>query len=256
MRWVQQSKRQIAKIAQRGLDLVYPPQCVFCRAEREDAGHAVNLCAECQERLIPKVWTPCPRCGAQIDGRLSHPTKGCAICAATPLYFDTVVALGGYHTELQQVVLRTKWESGAALALALGKLLAIQRRELLENSLPNLVIPIPMFWTHRIRRHVNGPSLIARTLAQTLDIPCQNWSLVRCKKTLTQSQLPPKERFRNVRGAFRVRFAHRIRGRRILLVDDVLTTGATCSEAARVLREAGAEFVAAAVIARAQGGNR
>jgi predicted amidophosphoribosyltransferase len=71
-----------------------------------------------------------------------------------------------------------------------------------------------------------------------------------------QSELPPKQRFANVRGAYQVRFAHQIEGRRVLLVDDVLTTGATCSEAAKVLKEAGAAMVAVAVIARTHAENR
>jgi ComF family protein len=143
-----------------------------------------------------------------------------------------------------------------SLAVAMGKLLATERREMLKNLLPELVIPIPMFWTQRIQRGVNSPEIIARSLAKNLEIPFRRWILRQCKKTLTQSELPPKQRFVNVRGAFGVRFARQIRGRRVLLVDDVLTTGATCSEAAKVLKQAGAATVAVAVVARTHGENR
>jgi ComF family protein len=255
MHWVRQSKRQISKIARQGIDLIYPPQCACCRAELEGTEQTVDLCEECQKRLIPKIWTPCPRCGGQAAGLIT-PQKGCAFCAGTPFHFDSVVALGGYHTELKRIISQMKSESGALLALTMGKLLAIERREMLQNLLPDLVIPIPMHWRHRLRRGVNSPELLARTLGETLEIPLRLWLLKRCKKTRTQSELPPKQRFRNVRGAFSVRFARYIRGRRILLVDDVLTTGATCSEAAGVLKQAGATMVAVAVVARAQGENR
>jgi ComF family protein len=252
--WIEQSKQRIVKIAWRGIDLIYPPQCVCCRAEIDGSELAFDLCEECQKRLIPRIWTSCPRCGGQVDGQ-THPQKGCSSCEKTQLHFDSVVALGGYHSELKQVVLRMKWETGAPLALAMGKLLATQRREMLQNLHPDLVIPIPLYWTHRIRRGMNSPELIAGSLAKTLEIPFRRWLLVRSKKTRTQSELPPKQRFLNVQGAFRVRFARKIRDRRILLIDDVLTTGATCSEAARILKQAGAAMVAAAVVARTQGEN-
>jgi ComF family protein len=146
--------------------------------------------------------------------------------------------------------------AGEPLSLALGKLLAIQRRELLEEFSPEVIVPIPMYWGHRLRRRTNSPDFIAQSLAKFLEIPVKRYCLKRCKKTRTQSNLERRERFRNVHGAFQVRFARQIRGRRVLLVDDVLTTGATCSEAAKILKQAGAAMVAVAVIARAHGGKR
>jgi ComF family protein len=255
MHWIEQSKRQFAKITRRGVDLLYPPQCACCREELDAAEPEVDLCAECQKRLIPKVWIPCPRCGGPIEGPVS-PKEGCASCRETAFHFDAVAAVGDYHTELRHVIARMKIEYGASLALAMGKLLAAERREMLKNLQPDLVLPIPMHWMHRIRRRVNNPELIARSVATALEISSRRGWLVRCKKTLTQSDLPPRQRFLNVRGAFRVRHARKIQGRRIILVDDVLTTGATCSEAAKVLKQAGAAMVAVAVIARARGTHR
>jgi ComF family protein len=255
MHRIRQSKRRIAKMTRWGIDLIYPPHCACCRAELEEAERPAELCQECRKMLIPAIWNPCPRCGGLVEG-LAATLKGCNACADTPFHFDTVVALGDYRCGLKPIIFRMKQESGAPLALAVGKLLANERREMLQNLLPDLIIPIPMHWWHRYRRGVNNPEMIARCLADGLDIPCRRWVLQRCKKTLTQSNLQPKQRFLNVRGAFRVRFARQIRGRRILLVDDVLTTGATCSEAAKMLKQAGAAMVAVAVVARARGESR
>lgn len=252
MMWLRQSKRQIANMARRGIDLIYPPHCACCNAELAETERLADLCQECQKRLIPALWNSCPRCGGMIEG-LATTQDGCNACAGTPFYFETAVALGDYRSGLKPIISRMKLESGAPLALAVGKLLATQRREMLQTLWPDLIIPIPMHWRHRLRRGLNHPELIAHSLAKGLGVPCRHWILWKCKKTPTQSNLPPRQRFLNVRGAFRVRFARLIRGRRILLVDDVLTTGATCSEAAKMLKQAGAAMVAVAVIARARG---
>jgi ComF family protein len=231
---------------------VYPPQCAACRAELEDTERAADLCLECQKKLTPPIWVPCHRCGVYFDGILIH-QDGCSSCADTPFRFDTTVALGEYHTHLQHIISRMKSPTGEPLSLALGRLLATQRREPLEEFSPEVIVPIPMHWWHRLRRRTNNPDLIARSLGDILEIPVKRYLLKRCKRTRTQSNLEPAVRFRNVRGSFQVRFARQIRGKRVLLVDDVLTTGATCSEAAKMLKQAGATRVAVAVIARAQG---
>ncbi len=140
-----------------------------------------------------------------------------------------------------------------ALSNAMGRLLAEQRREQLAEVRAEVVVPIPMFWGRRLRRGKNCPELLAGCLARSLQIPARPTVLVRHRNTRPQSELSPSQRFKNIRGAFRVRRPEAVRGVRVLLVDDVLTTGATCSEAARMLKEAGAVMVAVAVVARAQG---
>jgi ComF family protein len=252
MQWVQQTKRQLATLARRGMDLVYPPQCACCHAELDVAEQETDLCEECQKQLIPRIWTPCPRCGGSVEGTITS-VAGCVFCSQTPFHFDSVVALGSYHTDLKQIILRMKRPFHERLAIAMGNILATQRREMLTNPFPEVVIPIPMYWMQRILREVNSPEIIACSMGKVLEIPFRSWVLVKSKKTMTQSELPQKQRFNNVRGAFRVRFAHLIRGRHVLLVDDVLTTGATCNEAAYVLKQAGAKRVTVAVVARTHG---
>ena len=107
-----------------------------------------------------------------------------------------------------------------------------------------------MFWTRRLRRGKNNPEILASCLAKHLGISMRRNALVRCRNTPPQAGLPPSQRFLNMRGAFRVRRPEFVKNPRVLLVDDVLTTGATCSEAAKVLKKAGAALVAVAVVAR------
>lgn len=146
-----------------------------------------------------------------------------------------------------------KRPSQQAVSIALGRLLVQRRGEQLRGCRADLIVPIPMFWTRRIRRGVNNPDVLADVLGKSLGVPVRKDVLVQCRRTLPQHHLPRSRRFQNVRDAFRVRGPEAIHGGRVLLVDDVLTTGATCSEAAKVLKQAGATAVMVAVIARAHG---
>ena len=152
------------------------------------------------------------------------------------------------------MVLKTKRLSAEAVSLTIGRLLAQRIAEKLAGFRADAVLPIPMHWAKRLLRGVNSPELLADCLGKKLGAPVVR-SLVRCRYTGPQKDLLPRERFRNVRGAFRLRRRDRQRwqGSRLLLVDDILTTGATCSEVARLLKQVGAAAVAVAVVARADG---
>jgi ComF family protein len=181
------------------------------------------------------------------------PPESCPRCRKLPLRFDTVVTLGSYHAGLRDMVLRMKRPTHNGLSMAMGRLLADRRRDRLVELQADMVIPIPMYWPRRLRRGANNPEVLASCLARSLGIPVGRRILVRHRHTLPQADLPPSRRFKNVQGAFRVRRADAVKDARVLLVDDVLTTGATCSEAAKMLKKAGAAWVGVAVVARAQG---
>jgi ComF family protein len=175
------------------------------------------------------------------------------LCKDPPLLFDTVVTIGGYRDNLREAILRMKHPRHENLALALGRLFGQKRFSELDELEAEMIVPVPMYWKRRLRRGTNSAEFLARCLGRKLGLPVRRRLLVRCKNTEPQSELSPIKRFSNMRGAFRVRLAQRLRGARVLLVDDVLTTGATCSEAAAALKKAGAAMVAVAVVARAQG---
>ncbi|MBU4272838.1 MAG: hypothetical protein KKA28_13340 [Planctomycetes bacterium] len=137
------------------------------------------------------------------------------------------------------------------LSLALGQLLWERRRDHLSEIRADVIVPVPMYWRRRLQRGKNNPETLAGCLARALGVSMLRGVLVRQLNTKPQAGLSPASRFRNVRGAFRVRRPDGIRDARILLIDDVLTTGATCSEAAKTLKRAGAAMVAVAVVARA-----
>lgn len=215
----------------------------------EPAGGGLPFCDACEAALTPAECSTCPRCGA--EGGDGQPSSRCVVCRERPFHFDSVVALGPYQGVLRDAVLRTKRQSGERLAAGLAGLLADRRAERLASFAVDAVVPVPMHWQRRIARGGNAPEALAVELARHRGVPADVRVLYQCRKTLPQKDLLQSERFRNVRGAFRVARGYDLRGARLLLVDDILTSGATCSEAAGVLKRAGAASVAVAILARA-----
>jgi ComF family protein len=180
----------------------------------------------------------------------------CPVCEKASLWFDAVVVLGDYHAGLQEVIVQMKRSHHHVLSTVMGRFLAQQRAEELAAAKPDCIVPIPMYWTRRLSRAMNSPDVLSHCLGDRLAAPVRRDILTRCRNTLPQKNLRPSERIRNMRGAFRVRPNANLEGLRVLLVDDVLTTGATCSEAAKMLKTAGVAAVIVAVVAKADGGGR
>lgn len=232
-----------------GLDVVYPPVCASCESAIENSADGL-LCETCRPALA--AATPgCPHCGASAlpaDG-----SSECPQCRHLRLHFDRVVRLGTYHGALRTAVLRIKRPDERALAAALGELLARLGSSRLAALEPDVVVPVPMHWTRLAWRGANSPDVIAGRLAGQLGVPMRSNLLFRRRRTAPQASLPPSRRKANVRGAFRAAKHPDLPGARVLLVDDIMTTGATVNEAAKTLCKAGASFVGVAVLARAEG---
>jgi ComF family protein len=167
-------------------------------------------------------------------------------------FFDGVLRLGPYEGLLREVIPRLKHWAGEGLAEALGALWAAHSEAALRELAAGLVIPVPLHWVRRLARGYNQSEALARELAARLHLPCRPGWLRRIRATPKQTEQTPSRRRTNVRGAFRVSVRAAFTGQTVLLVDDVLTTGSTASEAARALRRAGARRVVVAVLARAE----
>jgi ComF family protein len=151
---------------------------------------------------------------------------------------------------LRRAILKVKHPHYEALAAGLGLRLSQQLRERPFREPVQIVAPVPMFWPQRIWRGANAAETVAQSVARHLSLSLAT-SLLVCRRWLRkQSTLKTDERRKNVRGAFRASWRWNVRGLRVLLIDDVMTTGATAQEAARILREAGAAAVAVAAVAR------
>lgn len=242
--------RRIGRWWSRGLDLLLPPRCSYCEAELSALADNLLLCDDCRDLLGPIDWRFCHHCGSPVTVEKATADR-CERCRTSRLHFDAVVSLGTYQDHLRSAVLRMKRPAGRTLAVAMGRLFQVRRGGDVVSLHPDLVIPVPMHWRRRWAQGNNSPDLLAECLAASLEIPAEASILRRQRNTVPQANLPPKQRFANVRGAFLVRSRYDFTGTHVLLVDDILTTGATCSEAARMLKAAGATQVSVAVLARA-----
>jgi predicted amidophosphoribosyltransferase len=169
------------------------------------------------------------------------------------MWFDRTIALGHYEGQLRDLVLRMKEAAGDAVSIAMGRLMMERCGERLAACNIDVVAPIPLHWRRRIVHRTNSAAVLAEVLSAKLRVPRADRLLRRTRPTLRQFDLNPPKRWENVRRAFAVRAGYHLRDAHVLLVDDILTTGATCSEAAKVLRAAGAARVTVAVVARAFG---
>jgi ComF family protein len=178
--------------------------------------------------------------------------EGCSGCHGRSLGFDSAIALGPYDGPLRHLVLGLKNRSGAWVARWLIDLLVEVRGEDLRGLQADLVVPVPLHWRRRLSRRHNQAEALAGRLSRILGLESRN-PLRRVRSTAKLAGKGRTERAALLRGAFSLRKPDLQLEGGVLLVDDVLTTGATCGSAARVLRKAGAKPVVAVVIARAHG---
>lgn len=230
-------------------DLLFPPRCVACGAECEARSGGAMLCAVCDVELVVCERPTCVRC-AYLCSMADVPSGTCANCRGSKLLFEQARTIGPYHGALRQAVLKAKHSHFEALGAALGQRLAeaIERSPFKEA--PGLVLGVPMHWLKRAWRGTNPAGTVAAAVARRLGLPLASGALQCVRLLRRQATLTPLERRRNVRGAFRVSRRARIAGTRVLLVDDVMTTGATAHEGSRALLEAGAAAVYVATVAR------
>ena len=231
--------------------LIYPGCCLLCGQPL--AAEQTHFCSLCHQEMFTDSESTCPRCAgrigsfAVIDGR-------CGACRKESFAFEQVVRLGRYDGLLREVVLRLKKQRGEGLAELLGECWAKEAAGRFASLHFDVLVPVPLHWLRRWRRGYNQSAALCRGLATCLGVPYHPSWLRRVRHTPQQTSRPtPAQRKANVRDAFRARPGAALAGRNILLVDDVMTTGATASEAARALRAGGASRVVVAVLARAQG---
>lgn len=254
--------RVLAPVVRAGVDLLYPRMCCGCEAALELEAPVTGvrrwLCGKCEDGLLPVEAPYCRVCGERYEGELSQEFR-CMNCGGRRLEFE--FALAAYHADgvVRELVHHFKYGRQLHLRGVLATLLlrALQEPRLAAENLAEWVmVPVPLYAAREADRGFNQSAELCGRLSQWTGIPVVQ-ALARVDETDTQAGLDRAQRLRNLRGAFAIRKPWPwqakavVGGRKVLLVDDVLTTGATTNECARVLRrEGGAEKVVVITVAR------
>lgn len=230
-------------------DLIFPPRCAACDGLLERHG-PLPFCPACRESIHPIRSPLCPRCGAPFPVPEGEDHL-CGDCIAAEPPYAVARSVGRYEATLLTALHRFKYHRRYGLGKTLGALMADYAAAAWDMAAFDLVVPVPLHIRKLRQRGFNQSLLLARRVAGRFGIPLDFSALRREIATPPQVGLGREERLANVRGAFCVRYPERIAGRRILLVDDVFTTGGTLAECTRVLLRAEAQAVAVLTLARA-----
>ena len=220
-------------------DRLLAQDCLLCG----QGGEGEILCRKCAEDLPPLPPLRCPRCALP-----TAQGETCGRCLAYPPHYDRTFAAFNYGFPLDKLIQSFKYGHRLALAAYLGRELARLASSVSGEMAAELIVPLPLHPIRLRERGFNQALELARPVAAVLGLPLDPHACARIRYTPAQAGLPWKKREENIRRAFHC--ARDLTGRRILLVDDVMTTGASLNECARTLKRHGASEVSLLVVAR------
>lgn len=233
------------------LDIFYPRHCFACNKSLHEEEN-IYICKTCLESIERSEAKRCFKCGFELGQGITPSRKGCPECENANLRFERSSFVSDYKGPLKDLIHQFKYNRHECLAKLLGDLLInlLLRKDIISEI--DVVVPVPLHWKKKLERGFNQSELIAKRICKNLSLAISKNNLYRIKNTLSQTQLPRSQRYRNVGGAFKVKRSKMFLEKHVLLVDDVLTTGITASECARVLKKAGAKNVYLFALARAK----
>ena len=231
------------------LDFFFPPLCHVCRQFIETAG-PLHICNSCLEQFSFFDRQPlCTVCGIPFDG--AGGDHICGKCLIHRPCFDAARAACLYDGPGMEMIHAFKYSQKSHLRKPLALLAVRELSGFVEGIRPDLIVPVPLHGKRLRQRGFNQAVLLGELLSREWGVAMERRGLQRSRWTEPQINLTAEQRRENVKGAFAVRIPQAINGRRILLVDDVLTTGSTVDECARVLKRGGAAGVYVVTVARA-----
>jgi len=230
------------------LDLVLPPRCHICLKNIPDAGK-LHICPDCHAAL-PLLNSPlCSICGTPHEGMGSdHP---CGRCISSPPPYTAARAALRYEGSCRDLIHAFKYTQKSHLRRPLGLLMASLLNQFVTEQKPDLLIPVPLHISRLRTRGFNQAILLGELVSQQWQIPLLRQGLQRTRPTTPQMELTRDQRMTNLHGAFAIKDTAEVADRRVMLVDDVFTTGSTLSECAQVLRQAGCHEISAVTVAHA-----
>ncbi len=242
----------IAGVLDAAGSILFPAPCRICD-QLLTRTSLLPLCEACLASFEPLPQKVCDVCGRPLDAfpGMEDERLLCPFCRQKAYGFDRARSYAVYDGALLRAILLLKFEEMAPLGSWFADRLAEVAERAGEPLAADVVVPVPLHPARQRERGYNQADLIARPLARRLRLPCRSVLLVRTKPRPDKLHLSLEERWDSVRGAFATRPGSRVDNLRVLLVDDVMTTGATLDACAQALREAGAKWVAGLTVARA-----
>lgn len=235
---------QLRRIGRGLVDVVLPPRCLACGEIVEEPD---TLCGRCWGGLMFFAPPWCAGCGLPFPHPMGEDAI-CADCARGLRAWDRARAVLRYDKNSRRLVLGLKHADQTHVAGAFGRWMQRVGSEVLVGA--DLLVPVPLHWVRLFQRRYNQAALLANAIRAAGGPPVAADCLVRRRRTPSQGHLGPLARERNVRNAFSVRRLSEVAGKRLVIVDDVMTTGSTVNECARVLKRAGAASVGVLTLAR------
>jgi ComF family protein len=226
-------------------DLIYPNCCLVCKNKIPPADQQQLICAGCWDKLEKNLPPFCASCGRHLTPEAieKNACPSCAKCEAD-FYFDRAFSPYTYTGSIKRLIHEFKYSGKDYLGKPLGKLMNTFIRDYkLPIAYLDCVIPIPLHRSRQREREFNQAEILSQEIAREFNKKISTDALIRVKPTKTQTQLTFRERCQNIEKSFSVTKPELIKDANLLLVDDVLTTGATSSEAAKCLKSAGAKKV-------------
>lgn len=224
------------------LDLLFPRRCPVCGGIVQPPG--ALICPACVSQLSPVKAPACRKCGKEVFGE--H-VEYCADCARRRRTFVSGTALLNYNEAARHSMAAIKYKNKREYLDFYSEALAFRFADTVRGWQPDALIPVPVHPSRRRKRGYNQAEELARRLGAQWNIPVERRLLIRVRKTQPQRNLNPEERLRNLQAAFAVQKGISV-PKRVLLVDDIYTTGSTMEACSRVLKAAGAEEIHFVVI--------
>jgi ComF family protein len=236
---------RLKQVGRAVVDGVLPPRCLHCG---EIVDEPLALCSRCWSGIV--FFSPpwCARCGIPFPYPIGDKAL-CADCARGRHHWDRARAVLRYDKNSRRLVLALKHGDQTHLAQAFGRWMQRIGGEVLDGA--DLAMPVPLHWTRLFQRRYNQAALLAHAIRGAGGPPVAADWLLRRRRTPPQGHMNPEARARNVRAAFALRPGRNVAGKNVVIIDDVITTGATADECARVLKRAGAASVGVLALARA-----
>lgn len=231
----------VRRVLDAAVSLFAPPRCAGCGQICQS-----SFCDKCNS-LIQTVTPPlCLSCGREMPVGVTISRHGCSVCEKMRFRFDECRSATQYRGPLERAVVRFKYHRVRPLGTALAQLMVlymVARPELFKQyRAADMVVPVPLHWMRRMWRRFNQSEILADPIAQVLGMPVTN-ALRRTRNNRPQARLGFKERRSNVKGIFTTRQEVSLKGKSVVLIDDIMTSGSTVSECAATLKKNGAKKV-------------